>query len=113
MKITVMGPNLPRPLCDKGDMHVHAAGCADLRRYPKGIDQGGWTINVEDVRSVVVAVYDNMIDESGLTWEDYVSDLYWAPCTSTLPHDVTVAESFLTEHVKVISVQLPPPRRQS
>lgn len=90
MRVTICGPNLPRPLCDRGDMHVHQAGCADLRKYPDDDrtrpGQKGWTIEASSVETVVYEVYDNQIEESeGYTWEDYVDDLYWAPCTSSLP----------------------------
>lgn len=85
MKVTVSGPNLPRPLADKGTMHVHAAGCADLRKYPKGADQGGWPLDADSVQYVVENVYGHQIEEAGATWQDYVSDFYWAPCVFHLP----------------------------
>lgn len=85
MRVTILGPNLPRPLCDKGDMHVHAAGCADVRRYPKGADQGGWEIDADTMQDVVEAVYGDMIDESGRAWHEYIGDLHWAPCVDSLP----------------------------
>lgn len=91
MAVTISGPNLPRPLCDKGDMHVHAAGCADLRKYPTERHTGekGWTITVASVREVVENVYGDQIRESGSTWQDYVGDFYWAPCTSKLAEDAS------------------------
>lgn len=88
MRVTISGPNLPRPLCDKGDMHVHKAGCADLRRYPTERHTGekGWTIEATSRQGVVEDVYgDQMHDyDPPAPWTDYEGDLYWAPCTSEL-----------------------------
>jgi hypothetical protein len=80
--VTVCGPNLPDQ--SKGDMHVHAAGCADLKRGQlRQADK--WTVEVDSVQAVVEAIYSDMIaecdpDEPYGTWVDYEADLYFAPC---------------------------------
>lgn len=91
MKVEIVGPNLPALLERFGSMHVHADGCADLRRGALGqvrkTLRGGhdWQIEVSSVREVVESCYGDQIAESDGHWEEYVGDLHFAPCTSTLP----------------------------
>lgn len=80
--VVVVGPNLRNQ--DKGDFHVHAKGCADLHRDPvvRREDQS-FVIEVESKLDVVEAVYPpeefgyDPAEEAG----DYLSDIYFAPCT--------------------------------
>lgn len=87
--VTIFGPNLP---VQGPTFHVHAAKCADLARgiYPRlrNTDAGGWDINARDVRDVVEAIYDDMIEESGGSWDDpaYLEDIKIFPCV-VLPDD--------------------------
>jgi hypothetical protein len=100
ISVTIYGPNLPRPLCDKGTLHVHAAGCRDGRRYPKGADQAGWTIEAGSLYDIVNDCYpagefewDGIVN--GKVDSDdfhcYLGDIFVAPCVSlpTLPDGVT------------------------
>jgi hypothetical protein len=91
MKITVMGPNLPRPLCDLGTMHAHAHGCRDLARYPHGADQGGWTIDAATIRDIVEDIYPPdqfAYDPASAEYETYRQDVHVAPCVQ-LPEEGT------------------------
>lgn len=88
--VTVVGPNLPDQ--SQGDMHVHAAGCADLKRGQLRNHAERWTVEVDSVQAVVEAIYSDMIaecdpDEPYGTWVDYEADLHFAPCTDHLPRD--------------------------
>ncbi len=84
MRVDVRGPNLPNSLANRGTMHVHKEGCADLRKYPTGADQGGWVITAHTVEGLVQDIYSDFLAESDdWTWQDYLSaDLYVAPCVA-------------------------------
>lgn len=109
MDVRICGPNLSKQ--DKGSFHVHADGCADLRKYGpqyRGRDGYGGDLNgnrellVTDatVESCVLAVYDNgIIDErveEGQKREDaiqsLISDFWFAPCCDDLPHEGVIIE---------------------
>lgn len=86
MKLTIIGPNLADQ--SKGSFHVHAAGCADLKRGQyrnlyRG-DTGTYHEDHDSIRSVVDSIYGpqsgGFYEESETTWADYVSDFYFAPC---------------------------------
>jgi hypothetical protein len=94
MQITVIGPNLLDQ--SKGSMHVHRAGCADLKRgqYRHMAAHEQWTEEHNTVRSVVESVYGpeagSFYAEAGLeddpkAWESYVGEFWFAPCTDSLP----------------------------
>lgn len=98
MQVAILGPNLPRPLCDKGDIHAHAAGCADIaRRYPAGRDQGGWVIEAASIQEIIEDVYgDQMHDyDPPAPWSDYEGDVWLAPCVRELPREATQDEPML------------------
>lgn len=83
--VTIIGPNLNRAGQQKGGMHVHAKGCAEIERDPKhyGYRQvkPHWTIDAESIKEVVTAIYDPddfCYDES--EWGDYAADVHFAPC---------------------------------
>lgn len=82
-RVTIYGPNLNRAAQAKGEMHVHAEGCADGSHYGPGRKyggDGGWTIEATTRKDVVSAIYppeDFGYDEAD--WRDY-DDLYVAPC---------------------------------
>jgi hypothetical protein len=95
MQLTIIGPNLADQ--SKGAFHVHAAGCAHLKRAEyrnlhRG-DTGTYHEDHDTVRSVVDSVYGpssgGFYEESELdpetAWEHYVDDFYFAPCTGALP----------------------------
>ena len=96
MKLTISGPN-PHG----GMFHVHATGCADLKR---GVYRHLSASNPfsemyeeehEDVQSVVLSVFDNgiMDEQDGpVTYQDFVSEFKFFPCTAGLPDLVNELE---------------------
>ena len=84
--VTIVGPNLPRVLSDRGTFHVHAAGCMDLKRGTIRHYAGeGWDVDVESIREVVEAVYcDHMAEDDVDHYFIYREDFHFAPCI-TLP----------------------------
>jgi hypothetical protein len=84
-RVTIIGPNLPRPLCDKGTFHVHAEGCADIKRYPQPRDPD-WTIEASSIATVVEDIYSDILAENDIdgpdhpAWPIYESDVHFAPC---------------------------------
>lgn len=104
--VEVFGPNLSGAGQQKGDIHVHATGCADCKKYgpgkPMGGDDDGWPLTGMMSRlEVVCEVYppgdfewnpDVAEDADG-----YLRSVYFAPCLSSLPERyeaVTPAEDY-------------------
>lgn len=87
MKVTVIGPNLRDQ--SKGEMHVHASGCADIARNVNREPEyaNGWEIEAETIEDVTHAVYDP--DDFGYDAEtetdDYTQSIHFFPCV-TLPN---------------------------
>jgi len=82
MEITIFGPNLGNGKQRLGDLHVHAAGCGDCRKY-RGEESE--TAVADTRREVVEFIYiDHMGDEDS-PWTDYEGVFYWAPCVRSLP----------------------------
>jgi hypothetical protein len=90
--VTIVGPNLPGSLQRLGGFHVHAAGCADLKRgaiRPYVADYG-WTIEADSLEAIAAEVYADQIAEhegDGTQYETaagYLDDFHFAPCV-TLP----------------------------
>lgn len=84
MRVTICGPNLMDQ--SKGSFHIHAAGCADLRRGARREPEyeNGWTIEANTKRTVVMAVYADQIGE-GSTYEACREDLHFMDCCAALP----------------------------
>ena len=85
MRVTICGPNLRDQ--SKGQFHVHAEGCADLRRgaIREPEYRHGWTIDATSREQVADEVYADIIDENpGTTAGDYVSDFHFFPCCADL-----------------------------
>lgn len=81
--VTVAGPNLNDPK-QSGRMHVHASGCADLkrRRVYRGIEEP-WTIEVSGIKDLVESIYGDQIEENPTyTWEDYLTEIDVFPCVT-------------------------------
>lgn len=80
-RVVIVGPNLRDQT--KGSFHVHAEGCADLRRDPNVKHENqGWVIEADTVEDVAEAVYSDMMEESDSPASDYVSDFHFAPCVT-------------------------------
>lgn len=95
MKVTILGPNLPREA--KAHFEVHAAGCRHLtpvtvtggfkRRGWKWVVVDGWTINVDSVLAVESNVYDWASAENPeYVLGDYLGEFHFSPCTANLPY---------------------------
>jgi len=104
--LTILGPNLRRPLCDKGEIHIHAAGCADLKRggYQHVHSSDQCDEEHDSIKSVVESFFGpaagGFYEESGCyetpeqyaaAWKDYLGEFYFAPCVH-LPDEIGVVE---------------------
>lgn len=91
MRVSILGPNLPRPFSDKGTFHIHAEGCRDIARYRirEGSDQGGWTMDASSIEDIVEEVYGDVMGDytPRAPWDEYESDFHFAPCVSSLPRE--------------------------
>lgn len=83
MRVTICGPNLNDQ--SKGTFHVHAEGCADLRRNARREPEyrNGWSLDAADRVEVCDAVYDpdDFQCESG----ENLFDFHFFPCCDALP----------------------------
>lgn len=88
MKVVIIGPNLFKQ--DKGQFHVHAAGCGDIARDPKryGYVEAAPHMPCDVATKAAAAeyVYCDIIaerggDETGL---DYLDEFHFAPCVADL-----------------------------
>lgn len=91
MHVTILGPNLPSHLSDKGELHVHAAGCGDIaRRYPRRFDTDPhtWSFDADTVDDVVEEIYPpdnfNYDPNDPADRAQYDSDVWFAPCCHSL-----------------------------
>ena len=86
MQVVIIGPNLQDQ--SKGSFHVHAKGCADIRRDPKryGYRLVGphMRVDAESCADVAEYVYEDMIAESGSDADAYLDDFHFAPCVDAL-----------------------------
>lgn len=90
MRVTICGPNLQDQ--SKGQFHIHAAGCADLKRHAHREPEyrHGWTISAASQLDVAAEVYSDIMAEhegadDGLDKpEAYVSEFHFFPCTKEL-----------------------------
>jgi hypothetical protein len=83
-RVTVLGPNLNST---DETFHVHATGCADIRRSKVYVGAVKWAsqMEVQTLQDVVEDTYQDQIAESeGLwaTWEPYASDFRVFPCVT-------------------------------
>lgn len=90
--LTIVGPNLPQQA--KATFHVHAAGCADLKRgWIKRYAIDAWDMDATCLTDVEADVYDFAPDENpDYVLGDYQSEFYFAPCV-TLPERVETPET--------------------
>ena len=83
---------------NSGEMHVHAAGCADLtkRNSKYAFAASQWNEDVADHRDIVNSIYGpdagGFYEEAGLTeadWEEFDMDIKVYPCVGKdLPYDL-------------------------
>jgi len=79
-RLTIVGPNLPSQA--NATFHVHAAGCADLKRgWIARYARDAWDMNADYLVDVEADVYDFVPDENpDYTLGDYLDDFHFAPC---------------------------------
>jgi hypothetical protein len=113
IEITSIGPN---GLKD-ATFHVHAAGCADIKRGIKATGKGEVTADyrraekndmiVKSFRDMVEQDYsDIMAENEGSTWEDYTGEYRIFPCV-TFPEDRKPAELVDAAKAKVAAKKAP------
>jgi len=84
LDVTVIGPNLMTKDAERGEMHVHAAGCRDIARTEKrnqlGKSYSHDLIGAASKEQVADWIYCDHIDEGSMTLDDAMDQLYFAPC---------------------------------
>jgi hypothetical protein len=94
MKVHIIGPNLLDQ--SKGSFHVHAEGCADMKRSPRVYDWRGGRgehagdiktpVEVESMQDIVEYCYADQLDEGDYDgWRDLDNDFHVLPCVKGLP----------------------------
>lgn len=96
MRVSICGPNLQDQ--SKGQFHVHAADCGDLRHYgweghpaiPR--KYGGeepWAVEVETKKEAVEALYGpdefEYDPDDPQQYQGFRDDMHFAPCLDSLP----------------------------
>lgn len=96
MQVHVIGPNLPDQ--SKGSFHVHAKGCADVRRNqdysaPDFEFDRRHTYDVNSHLELSREVFADQIAEESMTEADGLHDMHFFPCVDSLPVAVEIVES--------------------
>jgi hypothetical protein len=87
-QVTIIGPNLPG---NTQTFHVHAAGCADIKRSRLYHRAQQWTVELASAQEVVYDVYPSGdFDYPPEEWEDYLSEFRIFPCLDSFPTSVEV-----------------------
>lgn len=81
MELTIFGPNLDSAKQQRGDLHVHAKGCGDCRKY-RGDESSHCTAST--YQEVVEFIYSDHMGDEDSPWTDYENSFHWAPCTRDL-----------------------------
>jgi hypothetical protein len=91
MKVTIVHTNLTTD----GMIHVHRAGCADLKQYRS--DHHLFTVDHASAEELVADFYSDIIDENpDTTWHTYYGEFHFLPCTSALPTTTTEETTTMT-----------------
>jgi hypothetical protein len=87
VEVTVLGPNW----INDADFHVHASGCADIRRpkYRMCVREGTWDVEVCSKRELFETLFGDFISENegedwGGVWTDYLNQARIFPCVGVL-----------------------------
>jgi hypothetical protein len=74
-----------------GDIHVHAAGCADLNQAKYQRVGSRWDMTADSERAVVLDIYQGFegLAEDGSNWRDFADyeGMKFFPCTGNLPEE--------------------------
>ena len=111
--VTVLGPNLSAAGQALGSMHVHATGCADIKRTARKYrydnvrpDRYGWEIDVNSVEDIVEAVYPagdfEYTGPSDEYYDTYRNDIHVFPCV-TVPETPEKKEEPVSDTVVIES----------
>lgn len=84
MRVTICGPNLNDQ--SKGQFHIHAADCADLKKHAQREPEyrNGWTIEASSRDEVGDSIYEDHIEEGSMDPGEGTSDCHFFPCTAGL-----------------------------
>jgi hypothetical protein len=87
MQVSIFGPNLRDQ--SRGDIHVHAEGCADIARMACREPEyaTGWSMEAASRVEVCDAVYPP--EDFGCEPGEYLGELHFFPCCDGLPVRVT------------------------
>lgn len=94
--VAIVGPNLLDQT--KGDFHVHAAGCRDLKKAEYRLHRRDTdnALEVGSVKDVIEYIYADIIDQdiqegnipdTEDAWENYLVSVHFFPCTDDLPRE--------------------------
>lgn len=86
MRVRILGPNLPAAAGET--FHVHAAGCADIKRSPLYREATGWDTEADSKVDVVWDIYCDVFGDNHTAgqWDDpaerapYEQDVRFFPC---------------------------------
>jgi hypothetical protein len=80
-RVIIVGPNLPGSLQRQGQFHVHAEGCADLKRGAiRPYAEREVAVEMASQEDVAEYIYSDIIAESGGEAIDYLDEFHFAPC---------------------------------
>ncbi len=84
MKVVVIGPNLRDP--NSPDFHVHAAGCADIKknRLYAGHEEANHSYDFDSVQELVKEWYLDILAETGEDWHNYIQEFKFFGCAEGL-----------------------------
>lgn len=83
IRVTVVGPNLrPGPRDSHASIHIHAAGCQDLKTRPIYKGHDSWDLDASSIEDVAMEIYPPSDFQYDPETEigDYTGDIYVAPC---------------------------------
>ena len=86
MQVAVCGPNLRDQ--SKGQLHVHASDCADLKRSNEPEYQHAWVFEAGSKDIVIQEIYPpdqfEYDPKDPIDYGPYVEEVYFFPCTKDL-----------------------------
>lgn len=85
-RVVIVGPNLPSSLQRLGQHHVHAEGCADLKRgaIRPYAETEAYVAEARSMTEIGEDLYADFLAEGSMQPDEVLMDLHFAPCV-TLP----------------------------
>jgi hypothetical protein len=107
-RVVVIGPNLPNQ--DNGSFHVHAEGCADIKRSPdyRSREFDGDKANVTDYATeieMVEDVYADFVDDDNPATE-FLNDFYIFPCVKFEEKKESIVDTKTVTHLRKITFEI-------